>query len=93
MDEEKKEEELLRHILGADNRYSKRNWGFRNRFCTHANDPDFTELQKMERKNLVKSYNKPADSIFPTMVVFSATKKGALEIGFKSYQLKKAGLL
>ncbi len=83
-----KQKQLLQHMLGADSRYMKKQWGFRNHYCASDNKecPDRTRLEEMEREGLVKSGNR-LDS-----KTFWATKKGAEAIGFKAYQLRKTNL-
>lgn len=81
-----KQKILLQHMLGADSRYRKKQWGFRNHFCASEGHADFPELQEMEKLELVKS------RIHGESIYFYATKKGALEIGFKPYQLRNAQL-
>tara|TARA_R110001599_G_scaffold100770_9_gene258145 strand:+ start:8948 stop:9250 length:303 start_codon:yes stop_codon:yes gene_type:complete len=83
-----KQKELLQHMLGADERYRKKQWGFRNHYCASA-DPeckDRIELEKLEKEGLVKSGTRF------DYKTFWATKKGALAIGFKPYQLRKTDL-
>ena len=82
----KKQEELLRHMLGADSRYMKKQWGFRNHYC--AGDEgcsDRVELEKLEKDGLVTSGQRFGYK------TFWATKEGAIAIGFKKYQLINAG--
>ena len=82
-----KQKQLLQHMLGADERYKKKQWGFRNHFCTGgAETSDHKELLVMEELGLVKSGNKLGSC------VFWATKKGALAVGFKPYQLRNTQL-
>jgi hypothetical protein len=81
-----KQKELLQHMLGADSRYMKKQWGFRNHFCASEGHSDIKDLREMEKKGLVKSGER-IGSIF-----FWATEKGALAIGFKPYQLRKTKL-
>lgn len=78
---------LLQHMLGADSRYLKKDWGFRNHFSpdSNPNHEDRRDLMAMTWDGLVKSSNTHS-------LVFWATRKGALAIGFKDYQLKKAKL-
>ena len=82
-----KQRELLQHMLGADERYKKKQWGFRNYFCC-GNDKhgDYEELKKMELVGLV------VRGVWLEQIFFSATLKGAIAIGFKKYQLKKLEL-
>ena len=79
------QESLLRHMLGADSRYLKKEWGFRNYFCADNSDecPDNVELIKMESQGMVISCKRQEETIY------FATKEGALAIGFKPYQLRK----
>lgn len=80
-----KQKQLLQHMLGADSRYMKKQWGFRNHFCAVDNksDPDRLELENLEKAGLVKSGDRLGSK------TFWATKEGALAIGFKPYQLRK----
>lgn len=83
-----KQKELLKHTLGADERYMKKQWGYRNYFCAGDNkeSKDRLELEKMEEMGLVKSGERLGHK------TFWATKAGALAIGFKPYQLRKTDL-
>ena len=86
MDITSKQTELLQHTLGADSRYKKKDWGYRNHFCAgDPGDPDRSELEKMETLGLVTSGERFSYK------TFWATKAGAIAIGFKPYQLKNAG--
>ena len=78
--------QLLQHMLGADDRYKKKQWGFRNHFCAGEGHTDLPDLFEMENLGLVKSGSTMGG------LTFWATKKGALEIGFKPYQLKHVRL-
>jgi len=83
-----KQKALLQHMLGADSRYLKKEWGFRNHFCAGGEgDPDRVELERMEEAGLVTS------GVRLDSKTFWATKAGAIAIGFKSYQLSKACLV
>lgn len=88
MDDTIKEEhaELLRHMLGATERYRKNQWGFRNHFVCSDGTEDHNELKEMEDMGLVKSGEQ-----FGTCC-FWATKKGAVSVGFKPYQLRNTDL-
>lgn len=80
---DKKYIELLQHMLGADSRYKKKEWGFRNHFCASEGHSDLEDLKDMERFGLVES-----GSVFRSFN-FYATRAGAVAIGFQPYQLKK----
>ena len=84
-----KQEQLLRHMLGADERYAKKKWGFRNYYCAsdNPNCKSRIELEKMETLGLVTSGE------LMGYKTFWATKEGAVAIGFKPYQLRNADLL
>ena len=77
-----KHKELLQHMLGADERYKKKQWGFRNHFCSNKGNKYHEELLKMQGLGLVKS------GIQLNYTVFWATKEGAKAIGFKAYQIR-----
>jgi hypothetical protein len=81
----KKQKELLQHTLGADSRYKKKDWGFRNHFVPGdaSTDPDRPDFIELEKQGLVV-FSKRMDN-----QVIWATKKGAKAIGFKPYQLRK----
>lgn len=80
-----KQKELLQHTLGADSRYKKKDWGFRNRFVPGdaSTDPDMPDFIELEKQGLV-IFSRRLD-----MNLIWATKKGAEAIGFKPYQLRK----
>jgi hypothetical protein len=84
-----KQKRLLQHMLGADSRYKKKQWGFRNRFCAGDDDshPDNVELNDLQDKGLVKSYMKFGYK------TFYATKEGAEQIGFGKAELKRAEII
>jgi hypothetical protein len=81
------QKQKLQHMLGADDRYKKNQWGFRNHYCATFGTPDDIELSEMEKNGLVKSGNRIEDRVF-----YFATKAGAEAIGFKKYQLRKTNL-
>ncbi len=81
------QKQKLKHMLGADSRYRKNQWGFRNHFCASIGTPDDIELAEMEINGLVKSGNRSKEQVF-----YFATKAGAEAIGFKPYQLRKTKL-
>lgn len=78
--------DLLKHMLGADSRYKKKDWGFRNHFCASEGHSDLKHLIDMERFGLVESGKKFGS------INFYATKAGAVSIGFKPYQIAKLNL-
>jgi hypothetical protein len=81
-----KQKQILQHMLGADERYLKKEWGFRNHYTASEGHENYNELLEMEKLGLVKS-GKRIDQ-----TVFWATKQGALEIGFKPAQLRRTSL-
>jgi len=81
-----KQTELLQHTLGADSRYKKNQWGFRNHYCSEAGCTDHDELLAMEKIGLLKSGERFGS------ITFWATRKGAEAIGFKPYQIRKTSL-
>lgn len=83
-----KRKQLLQHMLGADSRYKKKQWGFRNHYCASSDPqcPERLELESMEQEGLVKSGERMGYK------TFWATKAGAVAIGFKPYQLRNTNL-
>ena len=78
--------EILKHMLGADSRYKKKQWGFRNHYC--AGPDDFSLLDEMIGLGLLTNGTR----IFNTDKYYYATRAGAIAVGFKPYQLRNAGL-
>lgn len=77
--------ELLQHMLGADERYKKKQWGFRNHYCSVGHGEEHSMLLDMEKKGLVYRGRKVDEGY----QFFRATTEGAKAIGFKPYQLRK----
>ena len=73
--------QLLSHTLGACSRYAKRDWGFRNYFTTEEGCKDVKQLRELVSLGLMVERERFGD------LVFSATKQGAMVVGFKRYQL------
>ena len=75
-------------MLGADERYLKKEWGFRNHYCASScsENEDLKHLIIMDKAGLVTS-GKRMDH-----TTFWATKEGALFIGFNKSQLVRAEL-
>lgn len=79
---------LLKHMLGADSRYKKNQWGFRNRYCSVKTGADYERLLKLESMGLVR---KAASSALPQdTVYFFATELGCKAIGFNKKQINNA---
>lgn len=74
----------LRHMLGADSRYKKSQWGFRNHYCSSLSGNDYESMIRMEKQGLVKRGIQQENSIF-----FHAKEEGCKAIGFNSRQIKK----
>ena len=79
--------QLLQHMLGADERYKKKDWGFRNHFCSTLGNKDDANLVEMVKLGYVL-LNYPSSNYR----YFHATKAGAIAIGFKPYQLRNTNL-
>lgn len=73
--------QLLAHTLGATDRIMKKDWGYRNYFSTEEWCDDLKELRDLVKKGYMVERKKFGE------LVFSATRKGALAVGFKNYQL------
>jgi len=75
---------LLKHMLGADSRYLKRQWGFRNHYCTTEGSTSDPIMRKMVALKLAIRSKR---ELFGGQRVYHATRLGAIAIGFKAYQL------
>lgn len=71
----------IRHMTGSDDRYPKKQWGFRNHFCPGGKDID--SMERLERAGYVKRGRK-----YNETNVFHATRKGCEVIGMKAYQIR-----
>ncbi len=72
---------LLHHMLGAGGRFLKKEWGFRNGYTSAPGSKDHEDLLAMKQAGFVEANG--------ANTWFCATKRGALSIGFKPYQIKK----
>lgn len=77
--------QILQHTLGADSRYKKSQWGFRNQYCTR---PDDIELNKLVDMGLMNKG--PASKLLGGDCYFWATEAGCKAIGFTKKQIAKA---
>ena len=75
--------ENLKHMLGADERYKKSQWGFRNRF--QAGGEDVASMKRLESKGLVREVKSKVFSNF-----FVATEEGCKHLGFNKKQIANA---
>jgi len=74
----------LKHMLGADSRYKKSQWGFRNRFA--AGGDDIASMERLEAAGLVREIK---SSIFSDRF-FVATVEGCKHLGFNKKQIANA---
>ena len=81
--------ELLKHMLGARSDVLKKDWGYRNYYCSTTGRYQ-DQLAILEEHGYVVSQSKPHHN--PGYIYFYATKKGAIAAGMKPYQLRKQGL-
>lgn len=89
MDELTEEQKkILQHMLGADSRYKKKEWGFRNHYVASLGNSVLETLAMMKEKGFVRSHSTPAYG--ESSVCFYATEKGMKAIGFSKAQIKKA---
>ena len=86
MDE--KQIQMLKHMLGADSRYKKYQWGFRNHYCSSIGDTDHEVLEAMVISGLVERGVR-GGTAGNEMQFYHATKQGAIAAGFKKYQMKQ----
>lgn len=81
----KEQKEILQHTLGADSRYKKTQWGFRNRYCCRSDNKLLNELVDL---GLMKK-SLPSELIGGDCY-FWATEQGCKAIGFTKKQILKA---
>ena len=82
----KKEEQILRHALGAEKRYPKKMWGFRNIYVSHPLISK--EIIDLVRKGLMKDHG-PFMLLGSDEHLFSVTVKGREAIGLSEAQYIK----
>ena len=70
-------------MLGADSRYKKNQWGFRNRFC--AGGDDVFSMKRLESLGFVKEIR---SSMFDDFYI--ATEAGCKHLGFNKKQITNA---
>ena len=75
--------ENLKHMLGADSRYKKSQWGFRNRF--QAGGDDVASMKRLESNGLVREIK---SSMFHDF--FVATEQGCKFLWFNKKQIANA---
>ena len=79
----------IRHALGAEPRYKKRMWGFRNHYCANTTGPDWDSMMRLEQKGyVVRGYKQEKSGT----QFFHVTKAGGEAIGLKPYQIKNLSL-
>jgi len=83
---EEKKREILKHMLGADSRYKKSEWGFRNHFTVSQGREEFSALILMKDEGLVVGGKRFDEH------VFWATEKGARHIGFNTKMVNRTKL-
>lgn len=76
---------LLKHMLGAEENFPPRDWGFRNHFAASGKDEDSKLITLMESKGLVIK-----GGIQFGMQFFHATHDGVVAAGLKGAQMERA---
>lgn len=80
--------EYLKHMLGAQKRYSKKTWGFRNHFCTGKKCDHYADMKNLERLGLVRCGGGDPD-IYGDSIFFFATEAGCLLAGLTKKRTKE----
>lgn len=73
----------IRHMTGAEARYNRKEWGFRNHFCAGEGSQNFLSMQKLLSAGYVTQGIKQEMSTF-----FHATKEGCEAIGMNKKQIQ-----
>lgn len=83
-----KQTQILKHTLGADSRYPKHQWGFRNHFFTGANTADYPILLELENLGFMARRDQPPFTDKKDFL-FYATKAGCELVGLTKKRIKK----
>ena len=78
--------EMLRRMLGADERYSPSSWGFRNHYTV---TPDTANHASMERLRAA-GYTKTSGIAEGGVIYYHATLEGCDALGFTKAQKQRA---
>jgi hypothetical protein len=82
-----RQKQVLQHALGADSRYKKRQWGFRNNYFAEEGHHSWDVLLELTKLGLMQRHEPNRE--FVTGSYFYATVEGAKAIGFNSAQIKR----
>lgn len=80
-----KQKEILQHCLGADSRYKKKEWGFRNFYMASKAHVNFRELKKMTKLGMLTHH-----FVIGMGDIYSATELGCRLLGFTKVQITRA---
>jgi len=83
MNELKTDMDNLRHMLGADERYRKSQWGFRNHFC--AGKSDIASMERLVAAGYVVNCGDKFGNTY-----YRATTAGCKVLGFGNAAIKRA---
>lgn len=75
----------LKHMLGADFRYKKSQWGFRNHYCSGKHGDAYNSMQRLLKAGYVIEGINQETNIF-----YHATEEGCKAIGFNKKQISNA---
>ena len=78
--------ELVRHTVGAKPHIPKRQWGFRNHFCSGTSGKDYEGMLRLEKAGFMVRQERSEEW---GGIYFYATVEGCKAIGLKAYQIKK----
>lgn len=78
------QEQILRHTLGADSRYKKSQWGFRNHFCAGMHSPQHEILRNLEASGYMVSGRVDGNNVF-----YHATELACKALGFSAKRIKE----
>lgn len=75
----------LMHMTGADSRYPKKQWGFRNHFAASVGGEDHSSMIRLEAAGFVTPGKAGKDLAF-----YHATEAGCMAIGMSKAAIKRA---
>lgn len=77
--------DTLKHMVGAESRYQKKHWGFRNHYCCGGEPQEVDMFHRLELAGLVSQINSNV-----SYKMYYVTRKGCAVIGLTKKQTENA---
>jgi hypothetical protein len=79
--------ENIRHMTGCTSNTKKKNWGFRNYYCSALEGDGYESMRRLEKLGYVKQGI--GSFLSETQMYFHATEEGCKAIGLDDKQIKR----